>query len=60
MKIKVESLPNRNRRSKKLEKKPIVTESDDEELIRIHTTHDDGCQSIDFRPFFYYNTKVTF
>ena len=44
MKIKVESLPNRNRRPKKLEKKPIVTESDDEELIRIHTTHDDGCQ----------------
>ncbi len=43
MKIKVESLPNRNRRSKKLEKKPIVTESDDDELIRIHTTHDDGC-----------------
>ena len=43
MKIKVESLPNRNRRFKKLEKKPIVTESDDEEIIRIHTTHDDGC-----------------
>ena len=43
MKIKVESLPNRNRRPKKLEKKPIVTESDDEELIRIHTTHNDGC-----------------
>ena len=43
MKIKVESLPNRNRRSKKLEKKTIVTENDDEELIRIHTTHDDGC-----------------
>ena len=42
MKIKVESLPNRNRRPKKLEKKSIVTESDDE-LIRIHTTHDDGC-----------------
>ena len=43
MKIKVESLPNRNRRLKKLEKKSIVTESDDDELIRIHTTHDDGC-----------------
>ena len=43
MKIKVESLPNRNRRPKKLEKKPIIIESDDEELIRIHTTHDDGC-----------------
>ena len=60
MKIKVESLPNRNRRPKKLEKKSIVTESDDDELIRIHTTHNDGCQSIDFHPFFYYNTKVTF
>ena len=43
MKIKVESLPNRNRRSKKLEKKSIVSDNDDEELIRIHTTHDDGC-----------------
>ena len=43
MKIKVESLPNRNRRTKKLEKKSIVTESDDDELIRIHTTHNDGC-----------------
>ena len=43
MKIKVESLPNRNRRLKKLEKKSIVTESDDDELIRIHTTHNDGC-----------------
>ncbi len=43
MKIKVESLSNKNRRSKKLEKKSIITESDDEELIRIHTTHDDGC-----------------
>ena len=43
MKIKVESLPNRNSRPKKLEKKSIVTESDDDELIRIHTTHNDGC-----------------
>ena len=43
MKIKVESLPNRNRRPKKLEKKTIVTESDDDEVIRIHTTHNDGC-----------------
>ena len=43
MKIKVESLLNRNRRPKKLEKKSIVTESDDDELIRIHTTHNDGC-----------------
>jgi len=43
MKIKVESLSNKNRRSKKLEKKSIITESDDEELIRIHTTHNDGC-----------------
>ena len=43
MKIKVESLPNRNRRPKKLENKSIVTESDDDELIRIHTTHNDGC-----------------
>jgi len=43
MKIKVESLPNMNRRSKKLKKKPIVSDNDDEELIRIHTTHDDGC-----------------
>ena len=43
MKINVESLTNRNRRPKKLEKKSIVTESDDDELIRIHTTHDDGC-----------------
>ena len=43
MKIKVESLPNRNRRSKKLEKKTIVSENEDDEIIRIHTTHNDGC-----------------
>mgnify|MGYP001258997898 CR=1 FL=1 len=43
MAINVELLPKKNHRSKKLEKKPIVSDNDDEELIRIHTTHDDGC-----------------
>ena len=44
MAINVELLPKKNHRSKKLEKKSIVTdESEEDELIRIHTTHDDGC-----------------
>ena len=43
MKIKIDSLSNKNRRSKKLEKKTIVSENEDDEIIRIHTTHDDGC-----------------
>ena len=43
MKIKIDSLPNKNRRPKKLEKKTIVSENEDDEIIRIHTTHDDGC-----------------